>query len=407
MTDFPFRLPMILDGATGTRLMTKGLPKNECAELWNIAHPEALSEIQRAYVKAGSDAVYAATFNANRQQLKAYGLENDVARINRELVAITRNAVGNSALVGGDMSITGLFIKPYGEATFDQLVEIYREQGEALVLAGVDFIGFETMMSLWECRAGLIATRDLGVPVFVSITVDASGRTLMGASLPSCVVTLQALGAAAVGVNCSEGPSGLDELFYRAAVCARVPLIAKPNAGKPDPNDASRFDLDCDGFLREMLPIAKAGATVLGGCCGTDERHIAGLKAMPVNTNIRHDEAEVCANEGNVFFLPEALSDLRFSAPLTCSWALEDDLIDLEDERIDAVLVRVDTPEEADILSEAVPMARLPIAILSDSEEALDRALKLFHGRALVDSQSLLPPETLQRLAKHYGALIC
>ncbi len=410
MDSFPFRLPLILDGATGTQLMAMGKPEGVCGELWNIEHPEALTAIQSAYAKAGSNAVYAATFEANRHRLKAFGLENDVARINRQLVEITRNAVGPDVLVGGDMSITGLFIQPYGEAEFDELVDIFREQGKALVDAGVDFIGFETMMSLWECRAGLIATRDLGVPVFVSITVDENGRTLMGSTLPACVVTLQELGAAAIGINCSEGPGGLDEQFYRAAVCAKVPLIAKPNAGRPDPGNPGKFDLDCSQFIQEMRNVVKAGASILGGCCGTGPEHIAGLAAL-VSDGIEAKippaaDAPVCANESCVFFLPEEPGDISLSEPIDCTWSLEDDLIDLEDERVNVAVVRVETAEDVRTLSEAAPMSRLPISILCDDEAILDQALRNFHGRAIVDSRSALDEEILRRVAAFYGALI-
>jgi len=410
MDSFPFKLPLILDGATGTQLMAAGKPEGVCGELWNIEHPEALTAIQQAYAKAGSQAVYAATFEANRHRLKAFGLENDVARINRELVEITRKAVGPDVLVGGDMSITGLFIQPYGEAEFDELVDIFREQGKALVDAGVDFIGFETMMSLWECRAGLIATRDLGVPVFVTITVDENGRTLMGTTLPACVVTLQELGAAAIGINCSEGPGGLDEQFYRASVCAKVPLIAKPNAGRPDPNHPGRFDLDCSQFIAEMRKVIRAGASIIGGCCGTSQEHIAALTALAAE-DIEKKTAPVtatqaCANENSVFFLPEEPGDISLSEPIDCTWALEDDLIDLEDERVNVAVVRVETEEDVRTLSEAAPMSRLPISVLCDDEAVLDAALRNFHGRAIVDSRSALSEEALRRIAGFYGALV-
>ena len=409
MDSFPFKLPLILDGATGTQLMAAGKPEGVCGELWNLEHPEVLTAIQKAYAEAGSNAVYAPTFEANRHRLKAFGLENDVARINHELVQLTRNAVGEGVLVGGDMSITGLFIEPYGDATFDQLVDIFREQGKALVDAGVDFIGFETMMSLWECRAGLIATRDLGVPVFVSITVDGNGRTLMGSTLPACVVTLQELGAAAIGINCAEGPAGLDELFYRAKVCAKVPLIAKPNAGRPDPEHPGRFDLDCPQFIDEMKNVIRSGAVILGGCCGTGPEHIAGLAELAPaigEVTIPCCTDQICANESSVFFLPEEPGDINLSEPIECSWGLEDDLIELEDERVNVAVVRVETEEDVRTLSEAAPMSRLPISVLCDDEAILDAALRNFHGRALVDSRSTLDEAVLRRVAERYGAIV-
>lgn len=405
-SSFPFELPLFLDGGTGTHLIAAGLPEGVCVEQWIIDHPDVITKLQRSYVAAGSNAVYAPTFGANRAKLASYGFEGRVEELNAALVKITRDAVGNDVLVGGDISPTGLFIPPYGDTPFDEIVDIYRQQAVALVNAGVDFIGFETMLSLWECRAALLASRDLGVPVFVSITVDGAGRTLMGATLPACVVVLQELGAAAIGINCSEGPDGLEESFYRAAVCAKVPLIAKPNAGRPDPNDTNRFDLSVEQFAEKMVNLAKAGASIFGGCCGTGPEHIAAIRNLTLQPRPYFDDSIVCANEGNVFFLPEEWSALFPSEPLECTYSLEDDLIDMEDDRFNCAVVRVETEDDAMLLSELAPVARLPISILCDDEQVLDIALRNFHGRALVDGNSLLDREVLREVAARYGAVV-
>lgn len=406
MNQFPFKLPLILDGGTGTHLIAAGMPEGVCVEQWILDNPEVITKLQQAYAAAGSNAVYAPTFGANRARLASFGFEGRVAEMNNALVALTRAAVGEGVLVGGDLSPTGLFIEPYGEASFDEIVDIYREQIAALAEAGVDFIGFETMMSLWECRAGLIAAKDFDLPVFVTITVDGSGRTLMGATLPACVAALQSLGACAVGINCSEGPEGLEEEFYKAAACARVPLIAKPNAGRPDPNDHEKFDLTVEQFAERMAVLIKSGASIIGGCCGTGPDHIAAIAPLAAEFVSTHAEAECCSNENCVFFLPEETSGLELSEALTCSYSLEDDLIDLDDDRVNVAVVRVDTEEEAQILSEAANMSRLPISILSDDAAVLEKALRLFHGRAIVDSHSELDESVLAEIAARYGALV-
>jgi len=406
MNQFPFKLPLILDGGTGTHLIAAGMPEGVCVEQWILDNPEVITKLQQAYAAAGSNAVYAPTFGANRARLASFGFEDRVAEMNKALVALTRAAVGEDVLVGGDLSPTGLFIEPYGEAGFDEIVEIYREQIAALAEAGVDFIGLETMMSLWECRAGLIAAKDFDLPVFVTITVDGSGRTLMGATLPACVAALQSLGACAVGINCSEGPEGLEEAFNQAAACAQIPLIAKPNAGRPDPNDPEKFDLTVEQFAEKMAVLIDSGAEIIGGCCGTGPAHIAAIAPLAAEFVSTHAEADCCANENCVFFLPEEPSGLELSDALTCSYSLEDDLIDLDDDRVNVAVVRVDTEEEAQILSEAANMSRLPISILSDNAAVLERALRLFHGRAIVDSHSELEPEVIEEIAARYGALV-
>ncbi len=403
---FPWELPFFLDGATGTQLMAAGMPSDVCGEQWIIDHPDVLMELQRKYVDAGSNAVFAATFSCNRAKLADYGLGDKVEEINRRLVAISKEAVGDRALVGGELSITGKFIPPYGDTPLEEIIDIYREQGKALVDAGVDFLGFSTMMSLWECRAGLLAVRDLGVPVIVSVTVDGSGRTMMGASLPSCVVTLQELGAAAIGLNCCDGPDGLDELIFRAAVCSKVPLIAKPNSGMPDVNNPGKFGLSVEQFAEKMKRLADAGASVLGGCCGSSPEHIRAIRDLKPTVRPYRLECEVCANEGNIFFLPEEWSALSLSQPLECSYSLEDELIDMEDERVNVAVVAVDSIDDAVLLSEMVPMSRLPISILSSNAEALEKALLYFHGRAMVDGRSELDPAVLRDIAQRYGAVL-
>lgn len=412
MDIFRSKRPFILDGATGTELMKAGMPVGVCGEQWILDHPEALINVQRGYIEAGSDAVLAATFSANRAKLSGYGLGDKVAEINRRLVEVSKRAVeeaecgGRRIYIGGEFTTTGLFIPPYGDTPLEEIIDIYREQGKALVEAGVDFLCFSTMMSLWECRAGLLAVRDLGLPVIASISVESTGRTMMGASLPSCVVTLQSLGAAAVGVNCSEGPVGLDELLYRAAVCAKVPLIAKPNSGKPDPDHPGKFGLTVEQFAAEMRRLTDAGASIIGGCCGSTAEHIRAISSLEPVERENCADCEICANESSVFFLPDEPSGLSLSEPITCSYSLEDDIIDLEDERVNVAVVSVETEEDVMLLSEAAPMARLPIMIRAADGAVLEKALLHFHGRAMVDSGSDVEPALLREISARYGAVV-
>jgi len=406
MKDSPLPLPLVLDGGTGTHLLAAGMSKDVCAEQWVLENPDILTALQKSYAAAGSKAVFAPTFGANRARLAAFGLEDRVAELNRALVKLTRDAVGEEVLVGGDLSPTGLLIPPYGDAQFDDIVDIYREQITALTDAGVDFIVFETMMSLWECRAGLIAAHNCGVPVFVCITVDDAGRTPSGSSLPVCVTVLQEMGAAAVGINCSESPDKLAEQFYRAAVCARIPLIAKPGAGLPDPDEDTPYPLTAESFAGYMSELVKAGASIIGGCCGTGPEHIAAI--APLARKYRHvaEPVECCANETSIFFLPEERSGLDMSETIACSYSLDDDLIDLEDSRANVAVIRVDSDDDAEILSETAHISRLPIAILCDDAAVLEHALRLFHGRAIVDSRSELEEDQLASIAARYGALV-
>ena len=199
--------PIILDGATGTNLMEAGMPIGVCPEAWVMEHPDVILDLQRRYVEAGTHIVYAPTFTGNRIKLEEYGLENRLEEINRTLVKLSKQAVDGKALVAGDMTMTGQQLFPMGELMFEELVEVYKEQARILADAGADLFVVETMMSLQECRAAVLAIREVcDLPVMVTLTYNEDGRTLFGTPPETAVVVLQSLGVDAIGVNCSTGP---------------------------------------------------------------------------------------------------------------------------------------------------------------------------------------------------------
>ena len=227
--------PILLDGATGTNLMSAGMPIGVCPEAWILEHPEVLLQLQREYVEAGSNIVYAPTFTGNRIKLQEYGLEDRLEEINTSLVKLSKEAVAGKALVAGDMTMTGQQLFPLGEMMFEELVDIYKEQAKVLAEAGVDLFAVETMMSLQECRAAVLAIREVcDLPIMVTLTYNEDGRTLFGTLPETAVVVLQSLGADAIGINCSTGPMEMVDAVRKMAEYATVPIIAKPNAGLPE-----------------------------------------------------------------------------------------------------------------------------------------------------------------------------
>ena len=224
---------VVLDGATGTNLQKAGMPTGVCPEQWILEHPQTLIDLQRSYVEAGTDIVYAPTFTASRIKLEEYGLEHRLEEMNRALVALSREAVeGSGALVAGDLTMTGKQLAPIGDLPFETLVEVYKEQARVLADAGVDLFVVETMMSLQETRAALIAIREVcDLPVMASLTYESDGRTLYGTDAKTAMVVLQSLGADAVGLNCSTGPMEMVSAVEQMREVANVPVLAKPNAG--------------------------------------------------------------------------------------------------------------------------------------------------------------------------------
>ena len=274
---------VILDGATGSNLRASGMPVGVCTEQWVLEHPAVLQDLQRAYVDAGSQIVYAPSFSANRLSLGMYGLEDRLAEMNRALVQLSRDAVGGRALVAGDMATCGKPVDVEGGVSYDELIEVYREQAQLLVDAGVDLIGLETMMGVTECSAAIEAIRSVcDLPVMCTLTLDAVGAAYFDGDAEQAAQTLPALGADAIGVNCGQGPELYVSVIQRMRMHTDLPLIAKPNAGLPviQSDGSVVYGMSPGRFAREMLQLKKAGANILGGCCGTTPEHIRMLKEM-------------------------------------------------------------------------------------------------------------------------------
>lgn len=266
---------VLLDGATGSNLRKAGMPVGVCTELWAMEHPEIVAELQRAYAGAGSQIIYAPTFTANRVNLASYGCEDRIVEINRSLVALSKNAVGDRALVAGDITTTGKT-----DAAYETLLEVYKEQISILADAGADLIVAETMLTIDETTAAVEAAKTVcDLPIMCSLTLEADGHLLFGGTAEEAVETLQEMGAAAVGLNCSVGPDQLEAVVSSMKAVAKVPLLVKPNAGMPtiDETGAAHYSMTPAEFAASMKKLVWRGARIIGGCCGTDPEYIRAL----------------------------------------------------------------------------------------------------------------------------------
>ena len=271
--------PVILDGATGSNLQNAGMPVGVCPEQWILEHPQTMIDLQRAYVEAGTQILLAPTFTANRIKLEEYGLEDKLVEMNQQLVAISKEAAGGKALVAGDITMTGQQLYPMGELQFEELVDIYKEQVKVVADAGVDLFIIETMMSLQETRAAVLAIRETcDLPIMASMTYNEDGRSLYGTDPVTAVVTLQSLGADAVGMNCSTGPEEMLEPIRQTVEYAYVPVLAKPNAGLPELEDGvTVYKTTPEEFAEVGAKLIEEGVSIIGGCCGTTPAHIKAL----------------------------------------------------------------------------------------------------------------------------------
>lgn len=425
---------LFLDGATGSNLQKAGMPAGVCPELWIVQHPEVMTALQRAYVDAGTNILYAPTFTANRIKLKEFGLEDQIAKLNHTLVSLSREAAGDRAWIAGDLTMTGEQLAPMGRLDFEELVGIYKEQIGYLIEAGVDLLVVETMMSLQESRAALIAAKEVcpNLPVMVTMTFEADGRSLFGTDAQTAAVVLSSLGADAVGANCSTGPDRMAEVIRQMAKVTSIPVIAKPNAGLPSLNAEGQtvYDMRADEFGRDMSLLWEAGASILGGCCGTTPDHI---RAMTQTLSGRKPPERRAL--GKSFLASERM---------TVAFGLNDPFL-IVGERINPtgkkklqaqlregsfeMVARFAEEQEArgaaildvnmgmsgidekammlQALEEIAGVTSLPLSIDSSHVDVIEAALRRYPGRALINSISLESEkfEKLLPLARKYGAM--
>lgn len=428
-----------LDGATGSNLVKAGMPSGVCPEQWILEHREVMLQLQKEYVQAGTNILYAPTFTANRVKLAEYHLEKNISSMIHDLVAISKEAAastpGHPVYVAGDITMTGEQLRPMGKMELEDLIAIYKEQILCLVDAGADLLVVETMMSLAETRAALIAAKEVcDLPVIATLTFEADGRTLFGTDAKTAAVVLESLGASAIGANCSTGPAQMEGIISDMVSVTMIPIIAKPNAGLPflDENGTTCYNMEAEEFTEEMQVLVNAGATILGGCCGTTSEFIRQI----------HDrfgtETRVTAARR-----PE---DIRYltSERITHSFGLEDGFFvvgerinptgkkalqaQLREGNFEKVIQFAEEQETCgakvlDInmgmsgideklcmlraLEEVSGVTNLPLSLDSSYVEVLEAALRNYPGRALVNSVSLETEkfEKLLPIVAKYGAM--
>jgi len=269
----------ILDGATGSNLRLAGMPKGVSTELWVLENPEPLVQLQRGYAQAGSGIIYAPTFQAQPIALKAQGMDKQTERINEALVALSRSAAPG-CLIAGDITTLAAYCDSWDEGNFDLLVENYRRQIRGLIDGGADLLVGETLMYAQEAEAILTAAELEGAGASMyTFTMQPDGSLFSGADAGPILRSLEEAGAAAVGFNCVAADMMTPYLVSKLRRYVRGPLICKPNAGNPVINarGVAEYAMGPEEFAGILDRCRQNGATILGGCCGTDPRFIAAL----------------------------------------------------------------------------------------------------------------------------------
>ena len=430
---------LYLDGATGSNLVKAGMPSGVCPEQWILEHQDVMLQLQKDYVQAETNILYAPTFTANRVKLAEYHLEKNMTSMIRDLVAISKKAAestpGHPVYVAGDLTMTGEQLKPMGKMELETLIDIYKEQILCLVDAGADLLVVETMMSLAETRAALIAAKEVcDLPVIATLTFEADGRTLFGTDAKTAAIVLESLGASAIGANCSTGPAQMENIISEMVSHTRIPVIAKPNAGLPflDENGTTCYNMEAEEFAEEMEVLVNAGATILGGCCGTTPEFIrqiherfgtdAKVAASRRPDGIRYLTSERITHsfglDDGFFVVGERINPTGKKAlqaqlregsfEKVIQFAEEQDACGAKVLDINMGMSGID--EKASMLralEEVSGVTNLPLSLDSSYVEVLEAALRNYPGRALVNSVSLETEkfEKLLPIVAKYGAM--
>lgn len=430
--DFPADRFLILDGGMGTLLQARGLAAGERPELWNLTRADDIRDVHLAYFNAGANVVYANTFGANVLHFPAEELDAIVGaaiRAAREAAALSSG--DQPKFVALDVGPTGRLLKPLGDLDFEDAVRVFAETVRAGVRHGADLVVIETMSDSYETKAALLAAREnCDLPVFVTNAFGGDGKLMTGADPEAMTALLEGLGADAIGVNCSEGPEALLPVAERYIACASVPVILKPNAGLPRvENGETVYDVSPAEFAAVMRRAAASGVRVLGGCCGTTPAHIraladalSDLSPRPV---VKKRRTWVSSGTHAVTFgtRPVLIGErINPTGKKRLKEALRAHDVDYllgegirqQDAGADVLDVNVGLPEidEREMLAEAVvalqAVVDLPLQIDTSDPVAMERALRLYNGRALVNSVNG-KEESMRAvfpLVKKYGGLV-
>lgn len=421
------------DGGTGSLLQARGLAGGELPERWNLVRPEDMIDVAQAYFEAGSDIVNANTFGASRlhypdrEELRGI-VEAGVCHVKE---ARRRCGREDDAYVALDIGPTGRLLKPYGDLDFEEAVSIFGEVVRYGAEAGADLVLIETMNDSLEAKAAVIAAREnCSLPICVTVIFDSGGRLLTGGTPASTVAMLEGLRVDALGVNCGLGPQQMLPIVKQILELSSLPVIVNPNAGLPrSENGKTVYDLSAEKFAEAMVPIAAAGAHVLGGCCGTTpdyiRQEIAKTAALPFSEPVRKHRTVVSSFSETVvagerpLLVGERINPTgkkKFREALRAhdmDYIIRQGLMQ-EEQGADLLDVNVGLPEidEPAVMEEAVMRLQgvlsLPLQIDTSSPAALERALRIYNGKPMINSVSGKKEsmEAVFPLAAKYGGVV-
>ena len=403
------KLPFLLDGAVGSNLIAAGMETGQEPADFILKNPDVMKNLTLSYINAGSNAVLTPTFGVNPHK---FG--DDCEKLNKELIKITKEAVfesGKNVLIASDISPCGLFMEPMGSASFDEMYDAFARQIRVFEGEGIDLLSFMTMYSLSEARIALLACRELSEkPVFASMTVNSQGKTMTGSDICASVYLLGSMGATAVGINCSTGPDDMLPHIQRAFEIAETPIYCKPNAG----NDASNY-LSPSVFAEKMRSLLSAGASIVGGCCGTDPRFIEEIGKIlpdfdekPYTDAIEKRKEYKKANSITSVATEKSLYDFSGEislCPIMDADTFADEFYDFDPDEYNAAHVAVETEADAKTLLSTCTMSDIPICVSCGDKTVLFDLARTYCGTLIVHENCGLDEAEKALLTEKYGAI--
>jgi 5-methyltetrahydrofolate--homocysteine methyltransferase len=419
------------DGGMGTLLQKEGLRAGELPETWNLTHPSVLEEIHLAYMEAGANVITSNTFGANRLKLNNLDLVIRAAYDNMARAKARFGGNSDDVYLAFDMGPLGKLLRPLGDFAFEDAVDVFAESVRVAAACGFDLILIETMSDLYETKAAVLAAKEnCDLPVIVTNAYDESGHLLTGADVPAAVAVLEGLGVAALGANCSLGPQQMKDIAAQYVQCASLPVVINPNAGLPQVKDGKTvFDVDADGFAACMRDIAKTGVCGLGGCCGTTPDYIrktvAATRGLPfVPPEEKHDTVVASYTHAvSLCGVPKLIGERinptgkkKLQAALRAhdlGYLVREAIAQQEaGAQILDVNVGLGGLDEAALLPETVEelqsVVDLPLQIDTVRPAALERALRVYNGKPLINSVNAKEESlaTVLPLARKYGGVL-
>lgn len=423
---------IFFDGGMGSLLQAQGLKPGELPETWNLLHPEIIEKVHQDYLDAGADVVTTNTFGANRFKFgkqSGYDLKELVeAAVGHAQKAVKRCGHGYTAL---DLGPTGKLLKPYGTLDFEEACEVYGEVVKYGAAAGADLIIIETMGDSYELKAAVLAAKEnSSLPVFATVTLDEKGKMLTGGNVESVTALLEGLGADVIGLNCGLGPVQLKPYLERMTAVSSVPVMVNPNAGLPRSEEGKTvYDIDSGQFAEAMKELGEAGASILGGCCGTTPEHIRKMAALcmdlPLPSVTKKDRTVISSYSHAVVFggrpiligerinptgkprFKQALKDHDMEYILNVAMAEQEGRADVLD--VNVGLPGINEPSMMeDVVKELQSVLDLPLQIDTSDREAMERALRIYNGKPLINSVNG-KKEVMNQifpLVKHYGGVV-